>query len=120
MDPWTEGPTNFEPSIRERLRILADACGGLHAAHELRGKDGAPLGVVHRDISPQNILQNVQRMSAGVKFGKVATVNVLAQADSPETAQLLGNTTIGGGPRSLTWTWATRNQSPVSTMGLTQ
>jgi len=45
-----------------------------------------------RGVSPQNILRNVERMSAGVKFGKVATVSALAQADSPETAQLLGNT----------------------------
>jgi hypothetical protein len=44
------------------------------------------------NISAANILQNVQRMSAGVKFGKVATVSALAQADTPETAQLLGNT----------------------------
>ena len=43
-------------------------------------------------ISAQNILENVQRMSAGVKFGKTAAVNALAQADTPETAQLLGNT----------------------------
>lgn len=47
---------------------------------------------VSRGISAQNILQNVQRLSAGVKFGKVVTVNALAQADSPETAQLLANT----------------------------
>ncbi len=38
------------------LRILSDACAGLHAAHELRGTDGQLLGVVHRDVSPQNIL----------------------------------------------------------------
>ncbi len=45
-----------------------------------------------RGVSAQNILQNVQRVSGGVKFGKEATVNALAQADSPETAQLLANT----------------------------
>jgi eukaryotic-like serine/threonine-protein kinase len=38
------------------LRICADACAGLHAAHELRDLDGTPLDVVHRDISPHNIL----------------------------------------------------------------
>src|SRR4029077_5844055 len=38
------------------LRVLADTCGGLHTAHELRRKDGELLHVVHRDISPQNIL----------------------------------------------------------------
>lgn len=36
--------------------IIAQAARGLHAAHALRGDDGQPLGVVHRDISPQNLL----------------------------------------------------------------
>lgn len=38
------------------LRICADAAAGLHAAHVLEDRDGTPLGVVHRDVSPQNIL----------------------------------------------------------------
>lgn len=37
-------------------RIVAHVCAGLHAAHELVGDDGAPLHVVHRDVSPQNVL----------------------------------------------------------------
>lgn len=45
-----------------------------------------------RGVSAQGILQNVEKMSGGVKFGKVAAVNAVAQADSPETAQLLANT----------------------------
>lgn len=38
------------------LRICADAAAGLHAAHTLKERDGTDLGVVHRDVSPQNIL----------------------------------------------------------------
>jgi len=38
------------------LRVLADVCAGLHAAHELRDEAGESLGIVHRDVSPQNIL----------------------------------------------------------------
>lgn len=38
------------------LRILSDVCAGLHAAHELRTPDGEALHVVHRDVSPQNVL----------------------------------------------------------------
>ena len=38
------------------VRIVADACAGLHAAHELRDELGEPLGLVHRDMSPQNLL----------------------------------------------------------------
>src|SRR5207302_2225907 len=38
------------------LRAIADSCAGLHAAHELQDDDRKLLGVVHRDVSPQNIL----------------------------------------------------------------
>ena len=37
-------------------RIVAEGCSGLHAAHEAVGGDGEPLGIVHRDVSPPNIL----------------------------------------------------------------
>ena len=36
-------------------RLFVDACEGLHAAHELHGADGEPLGLVHRDVTPQNL-----------------------------------------------------------------
>ena len=38
------------------LRVIADACAGLHAAHELRDERGERLEIVHRDVSPHNIL----------------------------------------------------------------
>lgn len=61
---WVAGDTisGLVQRTREPLpdaiaaRIVADACAGLHAAHEALGPEGLPLGVVHRDISPQNIL----------------------------------------------------------------
>jgi eukaryotic-like serine/threonine-protein kinase len=37
-------------------RIVADAASGLHAAHELCDEQGRHVGLVHRDVSPQNIL----------------------------------------------------------------
>ncbi len=38
------------------LYIMSEVAEGVHFAHELRGGDGNPLGLVHRDISPSNIL----------------------------------------------------------------
>ncbi|HEU4731957.1 MAG TPA: serine/threonine-protein kinase, partial [Kofleriaceae bacterium] len=38
------------------LTLAAGLCAGLHHAHEKAGPDGKPLGVVHRDVSPTNVL----------------------------------------------------------------
>ncbi len=54
--PTAPEDTRIPLPLREAVRILADTCAGLHAAHELVGDDGRPLAVVHRDVSPHNIL----------------------------------------------------------------
>src|SRR5579883_2045042 len=51
------------------LRVLADACAGLHAAHELRDENGDPLDLVHRDVSPQNILVSTVGAAKVIDFG---------------------------------------------------
>jgi serine/threonine-protein kinase len=50
-------------------RIVADACEGLHAAHELRDDSGRPLGVVHRDVSPHNVFVTYDGAVKVVDFG---------------------------------------------------
>ena len=50
-------------------RILSDVLAGLHAAHELVDASGAPLEVVHRDVSPQNVLVGVDGHAHLIDFG---------------------------------------------------
>ncbi|MHB8417693.1 MAG: serine/threonine-protein kinase [Myxococcales bacterium] len=38
------------------VHLTAQIASALHAAHEARGLDGVPLGIVHRDVSPHNVL----------------------------------------------------------------
>jgi serine/threonine protein kinase len=38
------------------LTVIAGAAAGLNHAHERRGADGVPLGIVHRDVSPSNLM----------------------------------------------------------------
>lgn len=50
-------------------RIIMQAAAGLHAAHELREEDGSPVELVHRDVSPQNILLSYKGSVKIVDFG---------------------------------------------------
>jgi serine/threonine-protein kinase len=50
-------------------RIAADVCAGLHYAHHLADGDGRPQALVHRDVSPQNILVTWDGVVKLVDFG---------------------------------------------------
>jgi len=48
---------------------VAGALHGLHAAHEAKGDDGLPLELVHRDVSPENILVGINGVPRILDFG---------------------------------------------------
>lgn len=64
------GPkTPMRINARIAARIVSDASAGLHAAHELCDVDGNRLNVVHRDVSPQNILVSLDGNVKVTDFG---------------------------------------------------
>jgi len=51
------------------IPIILDALNGLHAAHRLTDSDGGPMNLVHRDVSPQNILVGTDGTARLTDFG---------------------------------------------------
>ncbi|MEZ4222259.1 MAG: serine/threonine-protein kinase [Polyangiaceae bacterium] len=58
-------------------RIVVDLLNGLHAAHTATDERGAALNIVHRDVSPQNVLVGVDGVSRVTDFGVAKAVNRL-------------------------------------------
>lgn len=70
--------------------IVMQACAGLHTAHELKSEDGQPLGLVHRDISPHNILVGFEGIVKVSDFG-IAKAMALG-GSSTEVGEVKGKT----------------------------
>lgn len=67
--------------------VIAEACAGLHAAHELTDAGGKPLGLVHRDVSPQNIFVSY---AGGVKVLDFGIAKAADSSAHTEAGQLKG------------------------------
>ncbi|WP_053235858.1 serine/threonine-protein kinase [Sandaracinus amylolyticus] len=72
------------PPLAIRAAILAGAARGLHAAHETLGADGAPLGLVHRDVSPHNVLVGFDGRVKVADFGIAAARGRITHTASGE------------------------------------
>lgn len=68
-------------------RIGADAATALHYAHELRGDNGKPLGLVHRDVSPANVMVSYDGIVKLVDFGIAKAVELTGDKTNPGTVK---------------------------------
>ena len=59
--------------------ILVPALQGLHAAHETRGEDGQLLGLVHRDVSPQNLIVGADGICRVLDFGIAKAASLVSE-----------------------------------------
>jgi serine/threonine-protein kinase len=77
-------------SLRETMplpvtaAILVGVLGGLHAAHEATDERGLSLHIVHRDVSPQNLIVGVDGIPRIVDFGIAKAVGRLQQTQTGE------------------------------------
>jgi serine/threonine protein kinase len=70
------------------VRICQQVAVGLHAAHEVRAEDGSPLNLVHRDVSPQNVLIGFDGSVRVTDFG---IAKALGNASQTTSGVLKGN-----------------------------
>jgi len=77
---WVEGasladlfaaaePTQRRIPLAPLLRVMGWICDGLHAAHELTDDEGHPLQVVHRDVTPGNVIVGKAGYAKLIDFG---------------------------------------------------
>ncbi len=62
-----------------KLRVIADAAAALQFAHQARTPSGQPLDLIHRDVSPQNILIGFNGAVKLIDFGVAKAANKLVR-----------------------------------------
>jgi eukaryotic-like serine/threonine-protein kinase len=67
--------------VKESLFIAMEACKGLSFAHDLEGEDGKPLHIVHRDVSPPNVLISKRGEIKVTDFGLAKATTQLEKTD---------------------------------------
>lgn len=72
------------------LRTIIQAAEGLHAAHRLRAEDGTLLGLVHRDVSPPNILVGFDGVVRVTDFGVAKALGRMSQTQGDVLKGKLG------------------------------
>lgn len=73
--------------LEHALNIVIHTAAALHYAHEKRGPDGRPLGIVHRDVSPSNVLVGYD---GGVKLADFGIAKAGFQRNNTEAGTIRG------------------------------
>ena len=98
------GARGERPPMPIVLSIMTGVLRGLHAAHEARSESGEPLEIVHRDVSPQNVVVGVDGVARLLDFGiakAIGRVHTTRQGDFKGKAAYMAPEQIVGSATKL-------------------
>jgi len=86
--------------LRVAVAIVAGVLHGLHAAHEASGDLGKRLDIVHRDVSPDNVIVGVDGVARVLDFGVAKARERMATPDGPKRYSYLAPEQFENAPAS--------------------